>query len=76
MYSKNLYTADDLEYMIQDRFDDHQGMVETDGLVLDGAPYYDEYEGQWQQDAHDESTSYLLVADDEGNIDIWYVGTR
>lgn len=76
MYSKNLYTADDLEYMIQDWFDDHQGMFETDGLVLDGAPYYDEEDGVWQQDAHDESTSYLLIADNEGNINIWYAGTR
>lgn len=76
MYSKNLYTADDLEYMIQDWFDDHQGMFETDGLVLDGVPYYDEEYGNWNQDAHDESTSYELIADDEGNINIWYAGTR
>ena len=76
LYSKNLYTADDLEYMIQDWFDDHQGMFETDGLVLDGAPYYAEDDGVWRQDVHDDSTSYLLVADDEGSIDIRYAGTR
>lgn len=76
MYSKNLYTADDLESMIQDWMADHHDTAETDGLVLDGAPYYSEEEGRWQQDAHDESTTYLLVADAEGDIDIRYVGGR
>ena len=75
MYNKDLYTSDDVEVMVEDYLSDHFDM-DCDDLVLDGAPYYDEDEGQWQQDAHDESTTYLLVADAEGNIDIRYVAGR
>ncbi len=63
---------DMMDMMVSDWLFDHQ--EEMSDLVLDGRPYYDEVLSAWRQDAHDSTTTYVLV-DNNGSIDIEYVGT-
>lgn len=64
--------ADMMESMVSDWLFDHQD--EMADLVLDGAPYFRDDISAWVQDAHDDRTAYILV-DNNGSIDIQYVGT-
>ena len=64
--------ADMMDMMVSDWLFDHQ--EEMADLVLDGKPYYDEGLSAWVQECHDITTTYVLV-DNNGSIDIEYVGT-
>ena len=70
-YPMAVYTPDDIRDMVDDWLFDHYDTV-TD-LVIDDEPYYSD--GYWQQDAHDDRCAYSLVADRDGNINIYYSGT-
>lgn len=61
-----------MKMMVSDWLFDHRD--EMSDLILDGTPYYSEDYSAWAQDAHDSTTTYVLVAYD-GNVDIQYVGT-
>ncbi len=65
--------AEMMEMMVADWMSDNADEMED--IVLDGEPYYDEELGAWAQDAHDSTTTYVLV-EDNGNIRIEYVGTK
>lgn len=69
-YPMSLYTPDDFKDMV---FDWLFGNEEEADLRIEGEPYYDD--GHWQQDAYDDKCHYTLVANSEGNIEIYYSGT-
>ena len=64
--------ADMMGMMVEDWMSDHR--EEMADLVLDGKPYYDAELSAWVQECHDSTTTYVLV-DNNGSIDIEYVGT-
>ena len=82
-YPKDLWTPDDIKDMVNDWL---FGNDEMASLVIDGDPYYEPdiwqqdgdphcEHGCWQQDAHDDKCRYTLVADADGNIQIYYGAT-
>lgn len=68
MYEMN---RDMMDTMIRDWLADNA--EEMADLVVDyDSIRYDEDDEQWVADAHDDSTSYTLVADSDGSIRICY----
>lgn len=83
-YPQNLWTPDDVKDMVNDWLLENNDEI-TD-LVIDGELYYepDSWQpdgdphcehGCWQQDDHDDKCRYTLVADADGNIQIYYGAT-
>ena len=72
-YDKNLYTASDVESMVQDFI---FASDECEDLILTDSPYYDEELCVWCQVAEDSSHVYTLWADESGYINISYAGSK
>lgn len=75
---KNMYTKQDVEAMIEDYLADHPEYTEDEGpLIVDYDTIgYDQEMGYWSAEAYDKKGAYALVADDEGNIHIEFIGIR
>lgn len=87
---KSMYTKQDVELMIEDYLADHPeytepwnaednfGYTEDEGpLVVDyDTISYDTEMCCWAADAYDKKCQYVLVADDEGNVRIEFIGIR
>lgn len=65
---------DMMDMMISDYLADHED--ELSDLVVDRETIrYDEDDARWECNAHDDKACYVLV-DYDGDIRIFYVGTR
>ena len=70
------FGADAVKGMVLDFLADHADEYAGDPLVMDGEIVYDDEYSEYVQFCHDSDTDYALVPYANGEVRLWYIGSR